>query len=48
MSADPISILLIAVLFGYPVLQAWALWRCRGGWGVGAWAVLLTAGLGYR
>ena len=41
------STVLMVVLLGYPVLQVWALWQCRGGFRVAAWAVLATAGAGY-
>jgi hypothetical protein len=39
--------LLWAVVLGYPTLQAWALWQCRGAWRRAAMVVLATAGIAY-
>jgi hypothetical protein len=35
------------IAIGYPALQAWALWQCRGVWRSAALAVLATAGVAY-
>lgn len=41
------SFLFWSAVFGYPLLQLWALWQSRGRWRKLAWGILLTAGTAY-
>jgi hypothetical protein len=38
------AMVFVGIAFAYPVLQAWTLWRCRGGWRTASFLCLVPMG----